>query len=160
MLSSISTGEKVKTVIPVDFIVQDYFTVYRHLLSKVKEKGIKVCESYQFRNDEVTPSMMIFFFGTNDTVIGLNQSSTIQERARSLACCFVLYRFPGGWEKASHVSGSTYCWRESINGQRDPEIDRISDRYLSFLLYKARQQSKSLSTFPINYSLSRSAGLA
>lgn len=160
MLSSISTGEKVKTVIPVDFIVQDYFTVYRHLLSKVKEKGIKVCESYQFRNDEVTPSMMVFFFGTNDTVIGLNQSSSIQERARSLACCFVLYRFPGGWEKASHVIGSTYCWMEAIDGQRDSEIDRIADRYLSFLLYKARQQSKKLNSFPVSYSLGWPARLA
>jgi len=160
MLSSISTGEKEKTVIPVDFIDQDYFTVYRYLLSKVKEKGIKVCENYRFQNDEVTPSMMIFFFGTNDTVIGLNQSSTIQERARSLACCFVLYMLPGGWEKASHVSGSTYCWMEAISGQRDPEIDRIADRYLSFLLYKARQQSKNLNSFPVSYSLSRSAGLA
>ena len=159
MLSSISTGEKEKTVIPVDFIDQDYFTVYRYLLSKVKEKGIKVCENYRFQNDEVTPSMMIFFFGTNDTVIGLNQSSTIQERARSLACCFVLYMLPGGWEKASHVSGSTYCWMEAISGQRDPEIDRIADRYLSFLLYKARQQSKNLNSFPVSYSLSRSAGL-
>ena len=159
MLSSISTGEKEKTVIPVDFIDQDYFTVYRYLLSKVKEKGIKVCENYRFQNDEVTPSMMIFFFGTNDTVIGLNQSSTIQERARSLACCFVLYRFPGGWKKASHVSGSTYCWLESVGGQRDPGIDRIADRYLSFLLYKARQQSKRLSTIPVNYSLSRPVGI-
>lgn len=160
MLSPMSNKETAKAIYPVSFSDQDYFTVYRCLLSKVKEKGIKVCESYQFQNDEVTPSMMIFFFGTNDTVIGLNQSSTIQERARSLACCFVLYMLPGGWEKASHVSGSTYCWMEAIGGQRDPEIDRISDRYLSFLLYKARQQSKSLSTFPINYSLSRSAGLA
>lgn len=139
MVSSISKEETVKTFTPVNPIDQDYFTVYRYLLCKAKENGINVCESYPFPAGGNLPSVVVLLNGMSDMVIGLSQSSTtIQERVKSLACCFVFRRLPGGWKKTFRVSQSTYCWLESINGQRDPEIDHLTGRYVSFLLHKIK----------------------
>ena len=110
--------------------------VQEFLLSKAKETGIELdadCEIEGFCS--------AYLETDGRQVLVLKKDQTTEEKVKSLACCFVFKRTPDDRKRIIRFEeDGGYFWMESIDGLRNPEIDRKADRYLSFLSFKAQKQ--------------------
>jgi len=112
--------------------------------------GIDVVEDYAFETPDgrnICSSVLTHFpidphiYGKVEVrVFVINANSTLQEKVKSLACCLVYMRTPGGWKKDVIIDGQRF-WLESVCGKRDPDIDRRADRYIAFLLRRSQRES-------------------
>ena len=116
-----------------------YSDVYQHLLNKARENDIDINKNYSLKN---LSSIAALFNELQCVAFAIREASSTKEKARSLARCFVCYRTSSVWKKALRLKDPDgLYWPEPIDGKRDPEIDSITDRYVSFLVYKARKKA-------------------